>query len=64
MALAGALQKLDAAARQIPMQVAPSAAPLAIVNPLAAFKGGGMAKMFSTHPPTAERVAALAALVR
>ena len=64
MALAGALQKLESAARQIPMHVAPSAAPLAIVNPLAAFKGGGMSKLFSTHPPTAERVAALSAMVR
>ena len=62
MALAGALLKLDAASRQIPMQVAPSAAPLAIVNPLAAFRGGGISKLFSTHPPTHERVAALQAL--
>ena len=62
MALAGALLKLDAASRQIPMQVSPSAAPLAIVNPLAAFRGAGFAKLFSTHPPTQERVAALQAL--
>jgi heat shock protein HtpX len=62
MALAGALLKLDSASRQIPMQVSPSAAPLAIVNPLAAFRGAGFAKLFSTHPPTQERVAALQAL--
>jgi heat shock protein HtpX len=60
-ALASALQKLDAAAHQIPMQVNPAAAPLAIVNPLAAF-GGGVARLFSTHPPTEERVARLEAL--
>lgn len=60
-ALAGALQKLDAYAQRIPMQVAPSAAPLAQVNPLAA-RGGGMSKLFSTHPPTAERVARLETL--
>ena len=62
-ALAGALSKLEAGAKQIPMQVAPAAAPLAIVNPLAAFRGAGVAKMFSTHPPTAERVARLEAMV-
>ena len=62
LGLARALQKLDAAARQIPMQVSPAAAPLAQVNPLAAFGGGGIAKLFSTHPPTAERVARLRAM--
>jgi heat shock protein HtpX len=61
LALAGALQKLDAAARRIPMHVAPAAAPLAQVNPLAAH-GGGLSRLFSTHPPTAERVARLQAL--
>jgi heat shock protein HtpX len=61
MPLAHALQRLDAMARRIPMQVAPAAAPLAQVNPLAAY-GGGMAKLFSTHPPTEERVARLEAM--
>ncbi len=60
LALAGALTKLDAAAHRIPMQVSPAAAPLAQVNPLSAF--GGMSKLFSTHPPTAERVARLTAM--
>jgi heat shock protein HtpX len=60
LALAGALTKLDAAAHRIPMQVAPAAAPLAMVNPLSA--SGGMSKLFSTHPPTAERVARLTAM--
>jgi heat shock protein HtpX len=46
---------------QIPMQVAPAAAPLAQVNPLAAY-GGGFARLFSTHPPTEERVERLEAL--
>jgi heat shock protein HtpX len=63
MALAGALRKLDAYAKRIPMQVAPAAAPLAQVNPLQAH-GGGIASMFSTHPSTDERVARLQALVR
>ncbi|HEU4829139.1 MAG TPA: zinc metalloprotease HtpX [Gemmatimonadales bacterium] len=59
--LARALERLDAMARRIPMQVAPAAAPLAQVNPLAAH-GGGVAKLFSTHPPTSERVARLEAM--
>ncbi|HXL20316.1 MAG TPA: zinc metalloprotease HtpX [Streptosporangiaceae bacterium] len=59
--LANALRRLDALAHRIPMEVAPAAAPLAQVNPLAA-QGGGMAKLFSTHPPTEERVARLEAM--
>ncbi|HVF39684.1 MAG TPA: zinc metalloprotease HtpX [Gemmatimonadaceae bacterium] len=59
LSLANALRKLDAGAKRIPMHVAPAAAPLAVVNPLQAFGGGGMMKMFSTHPPTEERVARL-----
>jgi heat shock protein HtpX len=61
MPLANALRRLDAMAHRIPMQVAPAAAPLAQVNPLAAY-GGGVAKLFSTHPPTEERVARLEAM--
>jgi heat shock protein HtpX len=59
--LAHALTRLDAMAHKIPMEVAPAAAPLAQVNPLAA-RGGAMMKLFSTHPPTEERVAALLSL--
>jgi len=59
LALANALRRLESGARQIPMHVAPAAAPLAQVNPLAAMHGGGIAKLFSTHPPTIERVAKL-----
>ena len=57
--LAQALTRLDAIARQIPLDVSPAVAPLAQVNPL---RGGGMLKLFSTHPPTEERVARLLAL--
>jgi heat shock protein HtpX len=58
LSLASALNKLEIGARRIPMDVAPSAAPLAQVNPLAAH-GAGMMRLFSTHPPTADRIAAL-----
>ena len=59
--LASALRKLDTAAHRIPMNVAPAVAPLAQVNPLAAYRGG-IASLFSTHPSTDERVARLEAL--
>jgi heat shock protein HtpX len=61
LALASALQKLEAGARRIPMEVSPAVAPVAQVNPLAAH-GSGMARLFSTHPPIAERVSKLQAL--
>ena len=59
--LAQALQKLDHAAKRIPMNVSPAVAPLAQVNPLSAM-GGGMMKLFSTHPPMPARIARLEAL--
>ncbi|MGH7481684.1 MAG: zinc metalloprotease HtpX [Longimicrobiales bacterium] len=59
LALAGALQKLDAHARRVPMQVNPAAAQLAIVNPLAWMGGRGLTRLFHSHPPTEERVARL-----
>jgi heat shock protein HtpX len=59
--LANALRRLDALAHRIPMQVAPAAAPLAQVNPFSA-RGAGFLKLFSTHPPTEERVARLEAM--
>lgn len=57
--LAQALTRIDAMARQIPMNVSPSLAPLAMVNPL---RSGGIGKLFSTHPPTEDRVRALLSL--
>jgi heat shock protein HtpX len=59
LALAGALRKLDAYARRIPMEVNPAAAQLAIINPLSGGQGLGMLRLFSTHPSTEERVARL-----
>jgi heat shock protein HtpX len=60
MPLANALIRLDSLAHRLPMQVPPAVAPLAQVNPLAA--GGVVSKLFSTHPPTPERVARLEAM--
>jgi heat shock protein HtpX len=54
--LADALETLERASHAIPLAVNPASAPLYIVNPLAAFGGRGMTKLFSSHPPTAERV--------
>jgi heat shock protein HtpX len=58
--LARALEKLEAGTAKIPMQVNPSTAQLFIADPLKAFgrsgSGGGVARMFSTHPPISERV--------
>jgi heat shock protein HtpX len=53
MALAGALNKLDAYSRQIPMQSNPATENMFIVNP---FSGQNMARWFSTHPPIPERI--------
>jgi heat shock protein HtpX len=60
-ALASALKKLEAEARRRPMELNPSAAHLAIVNPL---KAGGLSGMFRTHPPTEERVRRLEEMVQ
>lgn len=55
-ALASALQKMEASARGgAPAQVNPAQAHLFIVNPLRG-RGRGFASLFSTHPPTEERV--------
>ncbi len=52
--LANALRKLEEANRQRPMpRVNEATAHMFIVNPL---RGGGLAALFSTHPPMAERV--------
>lgn len=55
-ALASALQKMESAARQVPAQVNPAQAHLFIVNPLGGRRGQGFAHLFSTHPPTQDRI--------
>jgi heat shock protein HtpX len=57
--LAGALEKMEMASRVAPMHVAPATAHLYIVNPLSS---GGIASLFSTHPPIQERIARLRAM--
>jgi heat shock protein HtpX len=57
--LASALAKIDNAARQIenvPAERNPATAPLFIINPLS---GARMDNLFSTHPATENRIAAL-----
>ncbi len=61
-ALADALAKIDRYAQGLPLEAAethPATAHLMIINPLS---GGGIAGMFSTHPPTAERIQRLLAM--
>jgi heat shock protein HtpX len=60
--LANALLKLEKGAQLVPMQDAkPATAHMFIVNPLT---GGGLLKLFSTHPPIAERVQRLNDMAR
>jgi heat shock protein HtpX len=51
--LASALLRLEEGAQAMPMQVNQATEPLYIVKP---FKSGGIAGLFSTHPPIEERV--------
>jgi heat shock protein HtpX len=52
-ALARALQKLENYSKRVPLQATPSTAHLFIIAPLI---GGGIGSLFSTHPPTKERI--------
>ncbi len=56
IALASALRKLETWSTRMPMPVSPTTAHMYIINPL---HGGAIAGLFSTHPPTAERIARL-----
>ncbi|HEX6657841.1 MAG TPA: zinc metalloprotease HtpX [Ilumatobacter sp.] len=62
--LASALQKLEQTSRRVPPphSLQPGEAHMFIVNPLSALKGRGLTSLFSTHPPTEERVSRLMAM--
>lgn len=59
--LSEALRKLNFASQRIPMDASPATSHMFIVNPLS---GGGLLKLFSTHPPIEERIARLEAMNR
>jgi heat shock protein HtpX len=59
--LMSALRKIDATARRVPLDANPATAHMFIVKP---FSGAGMLSLFSTHPPTEQRVQALMQLPR
>jgi heat shock protein HtpX len=56
--LASALLKLDAYAKQVPMDIDPAHATAYIINPFSGRKVS-FANLYSSHPPTADRVARL-----
>jgi heat shock protein HtpX len=59
--LARALEKIEAYARRVPMNISPSQSSAWIVNPLTG-RHVSMQALFTTHPPTADRVARLRAM--
>ena len=54
--LADALRKIEATARRVPLDANPATAHMFIMKP---FAGRGVAALFSTHPPTEQRIKAL-----
>lgn len=57
--LQSALQRIEAVARQVPMQVNPAGAHMAIINPFSSGRGTALAGLFRTHPPTEARIEAI-----
>jgi heat shock protein HtpX len=54
--LAQALRRIDAVAKQVPLDANPATAHMFILNP---FSGQGLLRLFSTHPSTEARIQAL-----
>jgi heat shock protein HtpX len=61
MGLVGALRKLEAASHAVPLDANPATAHMFIIKPLSV---SGVMSLFSTHPPTEERIRALLAIPR
>jgi heat shock protein HtpX len=60
MSLASALKKLAGGTERIPLDAQPATAHMFIINP---FSGGGIFKLFSTHPPIEERIERLERMI-
>jgi heat shock protein HtpX len=54
--LVSALRKIESASRMVPLDANPATAHMFIIKP---FSGGGLLSLFSTHPPTEQRIQAL-----
>jgi heat shock protein HtpX len=54
--LVSALRKIEALAHRVPLDANPATAHMFIIKP---FSGRGLTSLFSTHPPTEARIAAL-----
>lgn len=57
--LQSALQRIEAVAKQVPMQVNPAGAHMAIINPFTSGRGAALSGLFRTHPPTDARIQAI-----
>jgi heat shock protein HtpX len=56
LGLVSALQKIESASRAVPMDANPATAHMFIIKP---FSAGGLLGLFSSHPPTKDRIEAL-----
>jgi len=59
--LADALRKIDAVSKRVPLDANPATAHMFIIKP---FSGAGLMGLFSSHPPTEDRIRALLGGIR
>ena len=59
--LADALRKIEAVSKRVPLDANPATAHMFIMKP---FSGAGLLALFSTHPPTEDRIRALLGGIR